>query len=293
MNSRITLGVIGLTSEWFEDLEPRIRSNARLTVATMFEEPVARKRLLSRQERLKVTGAVQGMLRTPGLRAVLCCRLGWRGAQMVRQVLERGLPLYLSAGAVAELDGQADKLLPQIEEAGGLVCPDLSWRYTPATLRLRELVATRLGPCRTIDMEVPEMSPAWLRAACDWSLLVSGARGEFKGDRAAGAVHLELGKTDVRISVLESPIEDAAAKPPRPLWRIECERGRAVLTGETHIAWQTEEDCHTEDLRDERSRLDVNLDLFFRRVAGGLIPTPSLTDVARTETLVQSIVATG
>ena len=137
MNSRITLGVIGLTSEWFEDLEPRIRSNARLTVATMFEEPAARKRLLSRQERLKVTGAVQGMLRTPGLRAVICCRLGWRGEHMVRQVLERGLPVYLAAGAVAELDGQVEQLLSQVEEAGGIVCPDLSWRYTPATLRLR------------------------------------------------------------------------------------------------------------------------------------------------------------
>ncbi|AMV21549.1 hypothetical protein [Planctomyces sp. SH-PL14] len=293
MNSRITLGVIGLTSEWFEDLEPRIRSNARLTVATMFEEPAARKRLLSRQERLKVTGAVQGMLRTPGLRAVICCRLGWRGEHMVRQVLERGLPVYLAASAVAELDGQVEQLLSQVEEAGGIVCPDLSWRYTPATLRLRELLATRLGPCRTIDIEVPEMSPAWLRTACDWSLLVSGTRGEPKGHRAAGAVHLELGKTDVRISTVERPVDDEAQSPPRPVWRIECERGRAVLTGETEITWQTEEDCHTEHLRDERSRLDVNLDLFFRRVAGGLIPTPSLTDVGRTETLLRSIAAAG
>lgn len=293
MNSRITLGVIGLTSEWFEDLEPRIRSNARLVVAAMFEEPAARKRLLSRQERLKVTGAVQGMLRTPGLRAVICCRLGWRGEHMVRQVLERGLPLYLAAGAVAELDGQVEKLLPQVEEAGGIVCPDLSWRYTPATLRLRELVATRLGPCRTIDIEVPEMSPKWLRAACDWSLLVSGARGESNGHRAGGAVYLELGKTDIRISTVERLVADETAPPPRPLWRIECERGRAVLTGETEITWQTEEDCHTEHLRDDRSRLDVNLDLFFRRVAGGLIPTPSLADVDRTETLLQSITAKG
>lgn len=291
MNSRITLGVIGLTSEWFEDLEPRIRSNARLTVATMFEEPVARKRLLSRQERLKLTGAVQGMLRTPGLRAVICCRLGWRGEHMVREVLERGLPVYLAAGAVAELDGQVGKLLPQVEEAGGIVCPDLSWRYTPATLRLRELVATRLGPCRTIDVEVPELSSEWLRAACDWSLLVSGARGEPQGHRAGGAVHLELGKTDVRISPVERPAEEETPAPPRPLWRIECERGRAVLTGETEITWQTEEDSHTEHLRDERSRLDVNLDLFFRRVAGGLIPTPSLADVDRTETLLRKLVA--
>lgn len=61
---------------------------------------------------------------------------------------------------------------------------------------------------------------------------------------------------------------------------IHCERGRAEITSETQIRWQTSQPApEDETLTSERSKEEIMLDIFCRRVVGGLIPVADLSDI--------------
>ncbi len=60
---------------------------------------------------------------------------------------------------------------------------------------------------------------------------------------------------------------------------IQCERGTAKLRGTQEITWTHAEDQRTELLEGERDGMVVLLDLFCRRVMGGLVPIPTIDDL--------------
>ncbi len=62
--------------------------------------------------------------------------------------------------------------------------------------------------------------------------------------------------------------------------RVQCERGEAHLAGETQILWQTASEKADEQLQSDRTAEQVLLDLFLRRVVGGVVPIPSWAELA-------------
>jgi hypothetical protein len=58
--------------------------------------------------------------------------------------------------------------------------------------------------------------------------------------------------------------------------RVVCERGVAELRGDDQISWQSGGSQADERLGGERSAVELVLDLFARRVRGGLIPLAEL-----------------
>jgi predicted dehydrogenase len=94
----------------------------------------------------------------------------------------------------------------------------------------------------------------------------------------------------------ESPAVEAArsaiADSPRPgIPKIElhCERGIADMTSETRLEWQSDstESTH-EDFASERTEEEIMLDIFCRRVVGGLVPVADLNDVLKPIQLLRS-----
>ena len=83
-----------------------------------------------------------------------------------------------------------------------------------------------------------------------------------------------------------------AAKSGRPSgvsFTVACERGEAVLEGPAQIRWSVSgEEGKTESLTADRSEVEVMIDHFCRRLAGGLIPIADISDVCRCLRLVHA-----
>ncbi|MBC8289524.1 MAG: hypothetical protein H8E37_04320 [Planctomycetes bacterium] len=73
----------------------------------------------------------------------------------------------------------------------------------------------------------------------------------------------------------------------------ECQVGRATLHSRTRLTWHLDESPDTtftdEELRAERDEQQVMLDLFCRRLVGGLIPVADFSDISRALRLVESV----
>lgn len=279
MSSRIALGVVGLGSDWTDSIGARIAANPRIRLAALYDFSYLRTQQIARECSLRPCGSASRIVTHPGVRALVCCSLGWRPG-LVDCFLESGKPVFLSEKALESLPQDLGPLLGRVEETGAIVCPDLSWRYTPATLRLRELMAVHLGPAVEIRISLPDSQPKLLPAMLDWCRIVTGGRTCPVPHRSGTALHLDLDRAVARITSHHA--EGEALDPALagvPNWIVQCERGVAILRGEHQIEWSTGEEARVESLEEERSRLDVNLDLFFRRVVGGLVPAPTLLDV--------------
>ena len=61
---------------------------------------------------------------------------------------------------------------------------------------------------------------------------------------------------------------------------LTCRDGVVIVTGNRRVRWKAGDDEADEELSDDRTSAAVQLDLFSRRLAGGLVPVPSLEDVA-------------
>jgi len=279
MSSRIALGVVGLGTDWTDSIGPRIAANPRIRVGALYDFSLLRTQQVAKELSLRPSGGVSRVLNRPGLRAFVCCSLGWR-PRLLEALIDGGKPVFLSEGALETLPADLGPLAERVEESGTIVCPDLSWRYTPATLRLRELMAVHLGPCVEIRISLPESLPRLLPAMLDWCRVLTGSRHCAVPQRSGTALHIDLDRAVARIT---SHRTEAEALDPAfanvPQWIVQCERGVAILRGEHHVEWSTGEETRVESLEEERSRIDVNLDLFFRRVVGGLVPAPTLVDL--------------
>jgi hypothetical protein len=74
--------------------------------------------------------------------------------------------------------------------------------------------------------------------------------------------------------------------------RISCERGSAEIRSASEVAWQAgDQQLESEKLTADRSERDIMLDLFCRRVAGGLIPVPDYFDVSNALRIIEQAVS--
>lgn len=99
-------------------------------------------------------------------------------------------------------------------------------------------------------------------------------------DNAGSDVRAEL-LTALSMSIRPEKPGSADCSEQLPLVRISCERGWAEIRSASEIAWQIgEQRSESEKLTADRAEHDIMLDLFCRRVAGGLIPVPDFFDVS-------------
>ena len=77
-----------------------------------------------------------------------------------------------------------------------------------------------------------------------------------------------------------------------PQVKLHCENGRAELNSTTELSWQADsaESVH-ETLTVDRCEEEIMLDIFCRRVVGGLIPVADLNDIIRPIQLLRDCIA--
>jgi predicted dehydrogenase len=244
---------------------------------------------------------MRALLERSDVAAVLILDSAWHGLWPVRFAVEAGKPAYVAAGFDEDL-AVLKHLQREAAARDLVVMPELRLRATPAGMRLRELTAARVGPIERLDVladAAPEGSErGWHVHLFDWCCYVlqsapvrtewvsagEGAGGGFARIHFRRATAAGQPVTSDVACVPEPPAPEAAREAATlPLVRATavCARGSVRLLDRRNVIWSAGGAETEETLNEDRSSVDALLDLFARRVVGGLVPVADVGDVCR------------
>lgn len=322
----VNVGIVGPGMFWESKYEPALKGiRNRIRVRAVYDAVMNRAEQVAAELEADVSPGILALIERPDIQAVLLLDPAWYGHQPIRFAFARHKPVYVAGG----LGGDTEALQQLYQEAASLgltVMPELDHRYTPATNRLHELMATRLGKPRRIVIEAvaagngtarpasqhDETASKLLGAMFDWCRYVVRRQPialhaqpwiPESSEEAEGfciALDFDGGKAERRTPVAELRIpirqfggahsaDAKAAAAPTVRHHVVCEQGEAVVEGEYDIVWSNGADTHTECLTGDRSSIDVMLDHFCRRVVGGLIPVADINDLCYSLALTRSV----
>lgn len=312
---QLKLGVIGLGSTWEATVRPALVSLAPRILILAVQD--ACPQVLTEHARALVSRPHSGVrsLLAEDLDGVIVTAASWLGDFPLRETIRLGNAVHAPIPQTTDVatlaawhQAAADRQVT--------IHPELRLRYSPATLRLRELLATELGQVQTLKIRArsPGVTalPRVEMELVDWcqSILGGVPRGvestvsagprnqpwrqtriDYRLQRAGDhgfAVTMELPES--RTGEAE---QEAASLPPSDEWPLEfslqCRFGEARLEDAVHLRWRSCGQERVESLSMERTAVAVSLDHFARRLAGGLIPVPNLGDVVTAYRLVKVI----
>ncbi len=334
----VRIGIVGLGPQWDDRYGPILKSlRRRIDVRAIYDCVTHRAEQVSSELGANVVHGVRALMERSDIQAILWLDPAWLGIFPLRSALQFGKPIFVGEAIQTTLSDW--KGLYQLVQTQGLTAiPELHRRYTPATSRLHELMATRIGRPQYIRIHVTNnaasstpstTSPVaidTMLGLMDWCRYVIRSRPklirqvtsiddsrqrweqgfeiEFHQRPATSTTPIaELTMSSHEAATSTSDTEqksiDSAASTAHKLhatgsqsesvrYEICCEQGRAWFDDPTKINWESGSEVYAECLQAERHEMEVMLDLFCRRVVGGLIPVADLGDICRGLTMVQA-----
>jgi hypothetical protein len=301
----IPLGLVGGGPAWEARYRAAVLALTRGRVAAVFSPQPVDADALAQETGGALFQSLRRMLDRSGARALLVLESGWSREWAIELATARELPVFVATPIDEALPRVARSLADQ-EAEGAVIMPGARLRATPATLRLRELIATQLGPVLSLDVESAGTSSSvesrvivlidWCRSLLNSAVTQVHRKPQSKGEtlvlsfgrRASSAPPVPA---EIRVQGPESgempPSDTAEMLFPRVL--IRCQHGEAELLSETHLRWKNSTETHEEILEGDRPAEHVLLDLFLRRVVGGVVPVPSWAELAEACQLWQSV----
>ncbi len=147
---RLRVGIIGLGDTWERRYRPALLALREWFDVRSVYSPVA---LLAdkaaRRFRAQVSHGFQKLVHRPDIDAVLVLATDWLGIQPILAACRAGKAVYGAGAFDLDMD-QADVLRQQVRESGIAYMAEFPRRHAPATVRLKELIATRLGQPRLL-----------------------------------------------------------------------------------------------------------------------------------------------
>lgn len=316
---RLRVGVIGLGDCWESRHRPALRSLVDRYEVRAVSTGVS---LLAEQAAADFQCAAVDGFRAVALRedidAVLMLGQDWYGPLPILAACERGKAVYC-ATTLEMRPQQALRIKQQVDDSGVAFMAELPRRQAPATLRLKELIATHLGQpqllfChqrfRTVRGQRTEgvaeaAAQRSLLETCDWCRYVVG--GEVAGVRAV-THHRPDGRADYRQISLDFQVDQGPAplaqlshgdyiaphwpeavsfRPPSDL-QVCCERGVAFVDLPANVTWFDEAGRHHESLEHDRPVGEQLLNLFHRSVTSLVRRTSGLDDACEALRMVEA-----
>jgi predicted dehydrogenase len=312
---RIGLGLIGAGAVWERRYHPVIdRFAQRMAIRAVYDPIPARAQLAGAALQADAAGSLRQLFERTDLAGVLVLDPEWLGLVPAELACQHRKPAFL-AGSLGDCLTSLRNLYRLSQEHNVLLMTEFSRRHTPATNRIRELTATRLGGVRRITVSAqlpPEDSPEALPGQklrtdvlvglLDWCVYLSGrvpavilATPLDRHQTAAGyriQLGFRRGAHDAAGISAEIQIQNTlpAGETPAAAWQhsVECEHGLVTTGDPFQVAWKNGEQEARESLTSDRLEAEVMLDKFCRRVVGGVIPTADVLDVCRALTLAQA-----
>jgi len=321
---RLRVGLVGLGDTWPERHAPALRAlAAQFKVRAVCDQVVHRAQQAATEFSAVAVDSYRALVRREDLDAVLILSPQWFGPLPILAASESGKAVYCAGGLDLQPE-EAASVKQRVEQAGIAFMPEFPRRHAPATLRLKELIATRLSDARLIfchrragaeddrghaPADWPERGNMHdLIELVDWCCYVV----DREPTMVTGMMHQSDGRSpgeDYRMMSLDfsepaapgaGPVaqiscgryiparwEEAISFRPLAALQVCCERGVAFIDLPSTLIWFDEAGRHQESLDSERPVGEQMLLQFHRAATGAACKTCGLADAHRAITIVQ------
>lgn len=312
---KLRIGVIGQGRDWQSRYLPALRSmRDRLQVVSVYNSVSLLADAAARELDAERYDSFRAVMESPALDAVLVLEDDWYRLMPLFAACDYGKAVF--CGADLNLDpAAAAKIHNQVQSAGVAFMTEFPRRFAPATLRLKELIATRLGrprllfchrrlACeskdrtRTLDArsqrELMELidwcnyivadAPTWIQAIRHTSSqtpensdyqILSLGFGNPEKDPQAILAQISCGAY-----IPEVWNEAIAYRPPAAI-QVCCEKGLAFVDLPTTLVWFDDAGRHQETLDTELSVGQQMLGQFHRSITSLVRKSNDLEDTCR------------
>lgn len=147
---KLRVGVIGLGNAWESRHRPALRAlGDRFEVRAICEQVSHKAEQAAKEFDACSVDSYRALAAREDVDAILILSPQWYGPLPILAACDEGKAVY--CGAAMELEGdQALLIRDRVEKAGIAFMAEFPRRHAAATLRLKELIATRLGPPRLL-----------------------------------------------------------------------------------------------------------------------------------------------
>lgn len=315
---KLRIGVIGPGEAWETRHKMALRSlGDRFEIRGIAGEVSHLAERAARDFEVPAVDGVRALVHRTDIDAVLILSSGWYGPLTIAAACDSGKAIY--CGESLDMDSRRlAELKSRVEQSGIAFMAEFPRRHCPATLRLKELMATRLGAPRLMFGHVRKpvsgadhaqrklsLAARELVELIDWCrYLVGRDPTSVLGIRhGAEACDYEMLSLDfsaagqpgtgpmAQISCggyLRSDWPEAISfRPPAEL-QVSCENGAAFMDLPNNLIWFDEVGRHRESLDSERPVGEQLLTHFHRAVTSLVRKTDEFDDVWKAMTVLQA-----
>ena len=149
-HQRLRVGVIGLGRLWETRHKPSLaRLQDQFRVTAVYDTVYRRAELEATQIGCAACEGLSALIERPDVDAIYLLSRQWFGLHPISLACAAGKPVYCAL-PLANDWADLELLATLVEQSGIAFMPEFARRCYPATLRLKELLATQLGPPRLI-----------------------------------------------------------------------------------------------------------------------------------------------
>jgi len=303
---KLRVGIVGLGESWEQRYRPALRALAdRFEIRAVCDEVAIRAEQTARQLNVDAVDGFHALLHRADIDAVLLGGAAWFGWLPVVAACSARKAVFSDSSLFVCTDA-ALQLKQRIEDSGIAFVTEFPRRYAPATLRLKELIATRLGPPKMLFChyrlpgsrhlhgftgidELLETKRSLIELV-DWCCYVVGRKptsvmgvvNQISDAHGGGyemmSLQFEAGEADEPSVVAQiscgSYLPDAwheatSFRPPAAL-QVCCANGVAFIDLPAQLVWFDEAGRHLESLESDRS-IGEQLLLHFHRSTTSLV----------------------
>ena len=322
---KLRVGLVGLGDLWQSRHRPALRAlSDRFEVKAICCEVAEKSKLVASEFSALPMDGFRAMIEREDIDAILALAPDWVGPLPIMAACEAGKAVY-SAAALDISPDQAKEIRNRVDASGVAFMAELPRRFAPATLRLKELIATRLGRprilfcherlpvegqsdrlrrgdyCPLVWRHIMELVD-WCRYLVDMPpqtvLSASHESPSDDGQAFYQMVSLDFppNPTDgirplAQLSLghyIPTKWKDALAFRRPASIQVCCERGMACIDLPNSLIWFDDAGQHTESLESERTVGEQMLIQFHRSVTSLVRNRSDLTDAYRAMQVVLS-----
>jgi predicted dehydrogenase len=320
---RLRLGLIGLGDVWQMRHAPALRALADRFEVRVICDPVRHRAEQAAAEfDADVVDGYHVLVQREDVDAVLVLSPQWFRTLPILAACESRKAIYCAVGL--DLDAEeAESIKHRVQDAGIAFMAEFPRRHAPATIRLKELLATQLGAPRLLfchrrsvpdavgGAAAPGLPPVTFRhiiGQVDWCHYVADTEPTY----VTGLIHKaeEAAEEDYRMLSLDFsprgkpgsgsmaqissgnyiplPWREAISYHPLAELQVSCERGIAFVDLPSTLVWFDEAGRHQESLESERPIGERLLTQFYRSVTSLVRRTRDLEDACLALRIVQA-----
>lgn len=315
---KLRIGVVGLGHRWQSRYIPALTAlSDRFDVRAIYADVGLLAQQAAKRFEAEVVDGYQALIRRPDIDAILFLAADWSGHLPILAACDAGKAIFC-ATELAAVPAQARAIMHRVDSSGVAFIAEFARRKAPATVRLKELIATRLGPPRLVFCHAqrrrtiknglgsdihgcPTAADAtrqmielvdWCRYVIDETptsvvgvkhLGIPGNGDEFEMMTIDFSAGQEFGSgplAHIQVSRYVSDVwPEAGAFRRAPDLKVHCERGAAFVDLPSTLVWFDEAGQHTESLDSDRPVGEQMLMQFHRAVTSLLRKCTDLDDL--------------